>query len=82
MKKIVCMLLAVILVSGCALTTIRPAKKHAKPQPVPEKKTIVEKVRESFKPGPVVVEEKEKVLPLKKETKEKILPVPEEEEIK
>ncbi len=66
MKKILCVLVALLFLSGCALTTIRAPKKRVKE---PEKRTVVEKVKEVFRPQPrpVVIEEKEEILPQEKE---------------
>lgn len=79
MKRIICLLVALIFLSGCALTTIRPPKKEVKREPQPVKRTVVEKVREVFKPQPQP-ERKEEILPVREE-KEVVLPL-EEEEIK
>lgn len=75
MKKIFYVLLALIFLSGCALSTIRPPKKRVEKRPEPVKKTVVEKVKEVFKPQPepepepVVIEEKEEILPPEEEIK-------------
>lgn len=74
MKRIFCLLLALTFFSGCALSTIRPPKKKAKPARKPAREKRVER------PKPVVVE-KEEVLPLRKRPepmKEEILPLEEE----
>lgn len=75
MKRVLCILISLIFLSGCALTTIKPAKRSKK-KPWPVKKTVIQKVKEAFKPQPepkpepipvVVEEEKEEVLPLEEE---------------
>ena len=63
------------LLSGCALSTIKPAKKKAvEPEPV-RRTSIVERV---FKPTPKI-EEKEEIMPVVREEKEEIMPVVREE---
>ncbi len=57
MKKIIALLLVTMILSGCALTTIRPYKKDAAASQ-PAKKSIPERIKEFVvKPEPVVVEE-------------------------
>jgi len=80
MNRIICLLVALIFLAGCSLTTIRPPKKEVKRQPQPVRQRVVEKVKEVFKPQPVIKEEKEEILPVREE-KEAVLPE-EEEDIK
>lgn len=70
MRRLLIIFVAMVFLSGCALSTIRPPKKHVEKKPEPVKKPVIEKVREVFKPEPV--EEKEEILPIS----------PKEEEIK
>lgn len=64
MKRILCILIALVFLSGCALSTIKSPKKGAVEEPKPVRKTAVEKVKEVFKPQPKPKrEEKEVVLP-------------------
>jgi len=86
MKKIFCLFVAMALLSGCALTTIRPPKKGTDREAEPArsaKKSVVEKVREAIRPQakPVIVEEKEEVLVIRKGKKEEVL-IEDEELIK
>jgi hypothetical protein len=74
MKRIAYALMALILLSGCALSTIRPPKRAAR-EPEPVRRTVIE--REVYRPAPKpAVKEKEEVMP----TKEVVLPTVEEEE--
>lgn len=75
MKRIFCVLMAMILLSGCALTTIRPPKRAVRKKAKPP--TVVERIKKVFTPKPepevVAVEEKEEILPLRvEEEKEEI----------
>ena len=56
MRRIFCIIMMLIFLSGCALSTIRPPKKRAS-QPV--KKSVVERVKTVLEPKPV---EKEEIL--------------------
>lgn len=80
MRKIACLLIAVIFFSGCALTTIKDPRGRSRTVEPPAK-SVIEKVREVFAPAPVITQEKEEVLPVVQEEKEEILfSEPEEEE--
>ena len=74
MKRILYVLLAMIFLSGCALSTIRPPKKGAEKPVKPARKPVVERKVPKPKPRRIVVEEKEEILPLREE-KEEILPL-------
>ena len=56
MKRIFCLLMALMFMSGCALSTIRPPKKQTA---APPKKSVVERVKKVLEPKPV---EKEEIL--------------------
>ncbi len=63
MKRILCVLTALVFLTGCALTTIRPPKKRvAKKKPVTVLKEIF-KPKPKPAPKPVAVKEKEETLP-------------------
>ncbi len=74
MKKALYLLIALVFVSGCALTTIKPTKKAPKRQPEPPRPPVVQRAQEVVKPQP----KKEEILPLKEE----ILPTKEDYYIK
>ena len=61
MKRLLCVLLTLIFLAGCSLSTIRAPKK-TKAQPVREPA-----VKRSVKPALERVEQKEEILPLEKE---------------
>lgn len=83
MRKILLLLFALVFLSGCALTTIRPYKKPIKAKPKPVKKTLIERVKKIVKPQPPKPKPKPKPAVVKKrpEEKEEILQT-EEEDIK
>ncbi len=86
MRKAFCLFIVMALLSGCALTTIRPPKKDTDREVEPArsaKKSVMEKVKEAIRPRsrPVVVEEKEEVLIIRKGEKEEVL-IEDEELIK
>lgn len=67
MQRIIALLIAVIFLSGCALTTIKAPKK--KSYDSSSRRTTYEEPVYKPKPAPrkVVVEEKEEILPMKEE---------------
>ncbi|NQT07109.1 MAG: hypothetical protein HQ575_06170 [Candidatus Omnitrophica bacterium] len=87
MKKLLCLLISVIFLSGCALTTIKPYKKGVVKKPKPVTQRVAEKIKEvlapMLEPEPeVVVEEKEEILSPRQETEAKEEILQEEEDIK
>ncbi len=74
MKKALYLLIALVFLSGCALTTIKPTKKAPKRQPASPRPPVVQKAKEVVKPQPA----KEEVLPMKEE----VLPTKEDYYIK
>lgn len=64
MKKTLSLVLALLFLSGCALSTIKPYKKGvvAKKEPEPVKKSIIERiVKPAEKPAPIVEVEEEEI---------------------
>lgn len=84
MKKVICLVTALMFLTGCALSTIKAPKKAA--APAPERRTIIERVREVVIPEPpkrVEKEvEKEEVLPVAPRATEKEEVLPSDEDIK
>ncbi len=82
MKRIFALIMVMVLLSGCALTTIQPYKKSKKVATEPVRKSVVEKVKEVFveKAAVVIAEEKEEILPV--EEKETVLDAEEDLDIK
>lgn len=64
MKRIICLLIALVFVSGCALSTIR-APKRKKAEPV--RRVTTEWNMPKPKPRSLVIEQKEEILSLEKE---------------
>ncbi len=70
MKKILYAVMALVFLTGCALTTIRPAKHSPKKAPKPVRRAAERRVSKP-KPAPrrVVVDEKEEILQAGEDTK-------------
>lgn len=60
MRKMLWLFIAVIFLSGCALTTIKPYKKQAMLKPEPREKSIKQPIFQTpTQPAPIKPEEEE-----------------------